>query len=98
MQGSFAAYEFFANKPQLGAILNNNEVDVTLLHSDGQREIGSLRVPLKMLEEGEQKKTVASMVIVADKFLEVKQNRKVAGLLRVVLYLEDMFAKSRTWA
>lgn len=43
-----------------------------------------------MLEQGEQKKTVSSMVIVSDKFLEVKQGSAVQGLLRVVLYLEDM--------
>ena len=53
MMGSFAAYEFFANKPELGGILNNNSVDVTLLHSDGKREIGQMKVPLKMLHEGE---------------------------------------------
>lgn len=47
-------------------------------------------MPLKMLEQGEQKKTVSSMVIVSDKFLEVKQGSAVQGLLRVVLYLEDM--------
>lgn len=70
--------------------MNNNAVDVTLLHHDGQREIGQVKVPLKMLEQGEQKKTVASMVIVSDKFLEVQQGTNVQGLLRVVLYLEDM--------
>ena len=53
LQGSFASYEFFANKPELGSIMNNNAVDITLLHSDGQREVGSVRVPLKMLQEGE---------------------------------------------
>ena len=30
------------------------------------------------------------MVIVSDKFLEVTRAREVQGLLRVVLYLEDM--------
>ena len=30
------------------------------------------------------------MVIVSDKYLEVKQGSQVQGLLRVVLYLEDM--------
>ena len=43
-----------------------------------------------MLEQGEQKKTVESMVIVSDKFLEVNRAGQVQGLLRVVLYLEDM--------
>ena len=70
---SFATYEFFADKAQLGAILNNNSLDVALIHHDGQREVGSVRVPLKILEQGEQKKTVSSMVIVSDKFLEVTQ-------------------------
>lgn len=35
---------------------------------------------------------MSSMVIVSDKFLEVKQGAQVQGLLRVVLYLEDMGA------
>ena len=43
-----------------------------------------------MLQEGEQKRTVSSMVIVSDKYLELKQAGDVKGLLRVVLYLEDM--------
>ena len=43
-----------------------------------------------MLEEGEHKKTVDSMVIVSDKFLEIKKFEEVIGLLRVVLYLQDM--------
>ena len=43
-----------------------------------------------MLQHGEQKKTVDSMVIVSDKFLEVNRAGQVQGLLRVVLYLEDM--------
>ena len=30
------------------------------------------------------------MVIVSDKYLEVKNNNKVEGLLRIVLYLEDL--------
>ena len=32
LNGSFATYEFFANKAQLGALLNNNALDVQLLH------------------------------------------------------------------
>ena len=43
-----------------------------------------------MLQEGEQKRTVSSMVIVSDKYLEVKSQDQVQGLLRVVLYLEDL--------
>ena len=53
LNGSFASYDFFANKAQLGALLNNNSIDVTLLHHDGDRVIGQLKVPLKMLEQGE---------------------------------------------
>lgn len=30
------------------------------------------------------------MVIVSDKFVEVKRGRDITGLLRVVLYLQDM--------
>lgn len=90
LNGSFATYEFFANKAQLGTILGSNAVDVTLIHSDGQREVGKVKVPLKMLQEGEQKRTVSSLVIVSDKYLEVKSGDSVQGLLRVVLYLEDM--------
>ena len=88
--GSFASYEFFADKGQLGQMLGQNNLDVTLLHHDGQREVGQVRVPLRMLQEGEQKRSVTSMVIVSDKYLEVKQGSQVQGLLRVVLYLEDM--------
>ena len=43
-----------------------------------------------MLQDGEQKRTVSSLVIVSDKYLEVKHREQVQGLLRVVLYLEDM--------
>mmetsp|Transcript_15983 Transcript_15983/g.21704 ORF Transcript_15983/g.21704 Transcript_15983/m.21704 type:complete len:82 (+) Transcript_15983:345-590(+) len=72
-------------------MLGQNNLDVTLVHHDGQREVGQVQVPLKMLQEGEQKRTVSSMVIVSDKYLEVKQiGGSVQGLLRVVLYLEDM--------
>ena len=79
-----------ANKAQLGTILSNNALDVSLVHSDGQREVGALSCPLRMLQDGEQKRTVSSLVIVSDKYLEVKQREQVQGLLRVVLYLEDM--------
>lgn len=67
-----------------------NAVDVKLIHHDGQREVGSVKVPLKMIQEGEQKRTVSSLVIVSDKYLEVKSGAQVQGLLRVVLYLEDL--------
>ena len=72
--------------------MGENSIDVSLIHHDGQRQIGSVKVPLKMLQEGEQKRTVSSMVIVTDKYLEVKDpsSQGVQGLLRVVLYLEDM--------
>ena len=63
---------------------------MSLVHSDGQREVGALSCPLRMLQDGEQKRTVSSLVIVSDKYLEVKQREQVQGLLRVVLYLEDM--------
>ena len=43
-----------------------------------------------MIQEGEQKRTVSSLVIVSDKYLEVKSGAQVQGLLRVVLYLEDL--------
>ena len=43
-----------------------------------------------MLESGEHKKTVNSMVIVSDKFLEIKKFEEVIGLIRVVLYLQDL--------
>ena len=33
---------------------------------------------------------MSSLVIVSDRYLEVKSGRDVQGLLRVVLYLEDM--------
>ena len=72
MAGSFATYDFMANKLQLGQILGQTNLDVVLVHSDGRREVGSVQVPLKMLQEGEQKRTVSSMVIVSDKYLEVK--------------------------
>ena len=52
--------------------MGENSIDVSLIHHDGQRQIGSVKVPLKMLQEGEQKRTVSSMVIVTDKYLEVK--------------------------
>ena len=90
LSGSFATYEFLANKAQLGTILSNNALDVSLVHSDGQREVGALSCPLRMLQDGEQKRTVSSLVIVSDKYLEVKRGEQVQGLLRVVLYLEDM--------
>ena len=35
------------------------------------------------------------MVIVSDKYLEVKLDGKVQGLLRVVLYLEDLGVSKR---
>jgi len=49
MSGSFATYEFLANKAQLGTLLGSNAVDVALIHHDGQREVGQVKVPLKML-------------------------------------------------
>lgn len=53
--------------------------------------------PLKHLESGEQKKTPASMVIVADKYVEAKLAGTVTGLVRVVVYLEDLgIAKRQT--
>ena len=45
---------------------------------------------MKVLEEGEHKKTVSSLVIVSDKYLELKQSGEIGGLLRVVIYLEDL--------
>ena len=47
-------------------------------------------MPLKMLEQGEHKKTVDSVIIVSDKYLELKQQGNVQGLIRVVLYLQDL--------
>ena len=35
LNGSFATYEFFANKAQLGGLLGENAVDVKLIHHDG---------------------------------------------------------------
>lgn len=90
MSGSFASFEFLADKTQLGQMLASDAVDVSLFQQDGQREVGALKVPLKMLQEGEQKRTVSSVVIVSDRFLEVRQASQVQGLLRVVLYLEDL--------
>ena len=49
LNGSFATHEFYANKAQLGRILNENAVEVTLIHHDGQRQVGALSVPLKMI-------------------------------------------------
>ena len=43
-----------------------------------------------MLEQGEQKRTMSSLLIVSDKYLELKQQSKVQGLIRVVLYLQDL--------
>jgi len=37
---------------------------------------------------------MTSMFIVSDKYLELKQAGAIQGLLRVVLYLEDMGAAS----
>ena len=71
-------------------MLGQNTLDISLLNNEGQREVGKVEVPLRMLQEGEQKRTVTSMVIVSDKYLEVKHGSQVQGLLRVVLYLEDM--------
>ena len=45
--------------------------------------MGEVAVPLKMLEQGEQKRTTASLVIVSDKYLELKSQGKVQGLIRV---------------
>ena len=70
--------------------MGSNSVDVELIHHDGNRQVGAVSVPLKMLQEGEQKRTVSSLVIVSDKYLEVKDGNQIQGLLRVVLYLEDM--------
>jgi len=52
--------------------------------------------PLKHLETGEQKKTPASVVIVSDKYIELKLDGKVSGLVRVVLYLEDLGVVKRS--
>ena len=72
LEGSYASYEFLANKAQLGAILGRNELNVSLIQQDGNRQMGEVSVPLKMLEQGEHKKTVDSMIIVSDKYLELK--------------------------
>ena len=53
LSGSFATYEFLANKKQLGEMLNSNDIDLKLIHHDGNREIGALKVPMKMLQDGE---------------------------------------------
>ena len=77
LESSFASYEFEANKTALGTILNRNELVVSLVHQDGNRKIGEAKVPLKMLEQGEHKRTVDSLIIVSDKYLELKQQSQV---------------------
>ena len=62
-----------ANKPELGAILNRNSVDISLVSAGDNIEIGKVNVPLKMLEQGEHKKAVNQLCIVSDKFLEIKK-------------------------
>ena len=67
-------------------------MDIVLVSADNGQdvEVGKVSVPLKMLESGEHKKTVNQMVIVADKFLEIKRMDDMQGLLRVILYLQDL--------
>ena len=72
LESSFASYEFQANKAALGTILNRNELIVSLVQQDGNRKIGEAKVPLKMLEQGEHKRTMTSLIIVSDKYLELK--------------------------
>ena len=50
---SFASYEFVATKSELGAILTNCEVDVSLVHSINQKTVGRVGLPLRFLESGE---------------------------------------------
>ena len=71
-------------------MLHKCEVDISILHQANGKEIGRVAHPLKHLETGEQKKTPASVVIVSDKYVELKLDGKVSGLVRVVLYLEDL--------
>ena len=82
----------------MGAILTNCEVDVCLVHSLNAKPVGRVGLPLKFLESGEQKKTPSSMVIVADKYVELKAESKVTGLVRIVLYLEDLGVVKRSAA
>ena len=42
LTGSFATYEFFANKQQLGQLMSNQSIDLSLIHADGQKEVGAL--------------------------------------------------------
>ncbi len=90
IQDSFASFEFVATKSELGSILHKCDVDITIVHQANGKEIGKVAHPLKHLETGEQKKTPASVVIVSDKYVELKLDGKVTGLVRVVLYLEDL--------
>jgi len=87
---SFASFEFVANKQELGAVLGKCEVDLAIVHHSNNKELGRVSFPLKHLETGEQKKTPASMVIVTDKYVEMKHEGKVSGLVRIVVYLEDL--------
>ena len=61
-----------ANKQELGLILSKCEVDLSLVHQQNNKEVGRVLFPLKHLETGEQKRTPASVVIVADKYVELK--------------------------
>jgi chromosome segregation ATPase len=87
---SFASFEFVANKQELGAILSRCEVDVSIVQQSSSKEVGRVGFPLKHLESGEQKKTPSSMVIVADKYVEMRHEGSVTGMVRVVVYLEDL--------
>lgn len=90
LEGTYSMYEFLADKPTLGQVLNKNVLTVRLMAVEGDRPLGEVMVPLKMLETGEQKRAMDRVVIVADKYLEVMQAGAVQGLVRVLLYLQDM--------
>jgi hypothetical protein len=45
---------------------------------------------LKDILEGQLKKSATSMVRVRDQYLSVKQHDTTKGLLRVIMYLEDL--------
>lgn len=53
LHDTFAAYDFLANKGQLGAILGRNSISVALSQANSGTEIGQATIPLKMLEQGE---------------------------------------------
>lgn len=64
------------------------------MNNQGSREMAVVTLDMKEILSAPLKKSPTAMVRVADQYLAIKQADQTKGLLRVIMYLEDMGASS----